>query len=65
MSLKLYCTLYLKEQLLLILLGDDSTMQKSIPVGDLKETENTETKRVKVANEVHTVSPQQFHYHRA
>ena len=40
-------------------------MQKSIPVGDLKEAENIETERVKVANEVHTVSPQQFHYHRA
>ena len=40
-------------------------MQKSIPVGDLKEAENIETERVKVANEVHTVSPQQFNYHRA
>ena len=41
----------------LVILGDDPTMQKSVPVGDLEETENTETERVEVANCSRVVFP--------
>ena len=41
----------------LVILGDDPTMQKSVHVGDLEETENTETERVEVANCSRVVFP--------